>query len=119
MVRAHHFNTLLLAIVSLVLLAATALIMAGCAPQATEMERISNRVIDEVIKPAVTQAMEDTTMQTAALQGNVHFNNAGYNCSFEGFWVTGVKGECTVRLVGVDGGLTGSTQAAASQPAAN
>lgn len=95
----------------------------GCAPQATELERFSDRVFLEIIGPAVQKAIAETSTRTATLQGGAQVIEPGYDVQVEGFWGTGVKAATTVRIVGVSGQLTGHAhgdqgQAAVVQPPA-
>jgi hypothetical protein len=95
----------------------SALLAGGCAPQATELERFSDRVFVEVIGPAVQKAIAETSTRTATLQGGAQVIEPGYSIDVEGFWGTGVKASTVVRVRGVSGQLTGHAQADQGQPA--
>ena len=82
-------------------------VLSGCAPQSTELERFSDRVMSEVIGPAVEKAIQETTMRTATLQGGAQVIEPGYRVDVEGFFGTGVKASTVVRNVGVRGQRTG------------
>jgi hypothetical protein len=90
----------------------TLLLIAGCTtPGQTELERLNDRVFVDVIGPAITKAMEETTARTAALQGGVQGIEPGYEVVFDGIIGTSIRGKATVRIVGIAGQLTGGTQA--------
>jgi hypothetical protein len=89
----------------------------GCAPQSTELERFSDRVFLEVIGPAATKAIAETSTRTATLQGGAQVIEPGYAVDVEGFWGTGVKASTVVRVVGVSGQLTGHAQGDQGQAA--
>lgn len=93
------------------------LLGAGCAPNSTELERMGNRLITDVIQPAVAKAIDETSVRTATLQGGGQVIEPGYDVAVEGFFGTGIKGRCTVRVVGVSGQITGHAQADQGQAA--
>jgi len=93
------------------------LLSSGCAPQATEIERVLMYTAEHVIKPAVEKATDETTVRTASLQGGLQAINPGYVIHFEGYWKTGVDGEISVKTDGVAGQVTGHVQTDAGQAA--
>jgi hypothetical protein len=95
---------------------AIAIALAGCTtPGQTELERLNDTVFADVIGPAIAKAMEETTTQTAALQGGVQGIEPGYEVVFDGIVGTSIRGKATVRIVGIAGQLVGGTQAEATE----
>jgi len=92
-------------------------LLGGCAPQATELERFHDRLMTDVIGPAVTKSIDETSVRTATLQGGAQVIEPGYLTEIEGFWGTGVKAKAIIRVVGVSGQLTGHSQADQGQAA--
>lgn len=89
----------------------------GCAPKATEIERVLMYTAEHVIKPTVEKATDETTVRTASLQGGRQAINPGYVIRFAGYWKTGVDGEISVKTDGVAGQVTGHVQTDAGQAA--
>jgi hypothetical protein len=88
----------------------------GCAPQTTELERAWTTINQEVIGPAVTKAMEETSTRTSTLQASAQANNPGYEVEVLALFGTGIHAKTVVRLVGVSGQISGHAQADAGQP---
>ena len=85
--------------------------LAACAPNQEPMERAVNRMLTEVVGPAVTKAIAETTTQTAALTGGAQAIEPGYLIEFEGWFGTGIRGSAVVKITGISGQLTGAIQA--------
>lgn len=88
----------------------------GCAMNTDPIERSFNRMMSEVVGPAVVKAIAETKTDAASLAGGAQVIEPGYEVTFEGFFGTGVKGVAVVRLVGVSGQLTGHAQTTSTQP---
>lgn len=70
----------------------------------------AGEMIDKVVVPAVKKISDETATKAAQLQGGAQVINPGYEGEFEGYYVMGVKGRVSLRLVGVSGQLNGATQ---------
>ena len=82
----------------------------GCAPSTEPLERTANKVLDTVVAPAVTKALDETNFRTYTLQGGAQVIEPGWDLEFEGVLVNGVKGHMTIRAAGVAGQLQGHAQ---------
>lgn len=107
--------TTILTLLSLFGLSETACLQTGCAPETTELERAWTSLNQDIIAPAVTKAIEETSTRTATLQGGAQGIEPGYEVDVFGFFGTGIHSKVMVRLVGVSGQLTGHVQADAGQ----
>jgi len=83
----------------------------GCQPETEPIERVANRMIDEVISPAIDKAATELSQRSAMLQGQGSFINPGYVMNGYGIVGTGFVWTATVRLDGVSANLSGATQA--------
>jgi hypothetical protein len=83
----------------------------GCAVNTEPIERASNRMIDEVVSPAVQKAVTDLGQRSAALQGQGSLINPGYVMDGYGIVGTGFVWTASVKLDGVSANLAGATQA--------
>jgi predicted small lipoprotein YifL len=89
------------------------LALAGCGAQTPfyPTKEVFDVIVNEGIKPAVSQAVSQTHSDSYQLSGAIQAVEPGYEIDFEGFWVVGVKGKASVRLLGLGGHLAGATQA--------
>jgi hypothetical protein len=103
----------LLATLGLLTLVAVVLIvpLAGCQPNMEPMERVSNKVLDSVIGPAITKGLQDLDSKALSLQGGMQGIEPGYEIVVEGKIVNGFEGKGTVRAKGLAGQLQGSYSA--------
>ena len=106
-----------LAAVFSVFLLLLVVLLGGCAPQATEIERGMTFVGEKVLVPVVEKALHETSMRTATLQGGIQGINPGYVLEMEGLLVNGFKGKVVVRVIGIAGQLQGHGQADQGQEA--
>ncbi len=97
-------QTLLLALLVVIL-------SPGCEVNTEPIERASNRMIDEVVSPAVQKAVTDLGQRSAALQGQGSLINPGYVMDGYGIVGTGFVWTASVKLDGVSANLAGATQA--------
>jgi len=88
-----------------------ALFGTGCAVNSEPIERASNRMIDEVVSPAIGKAISDLKQRSAALQGQGSLINPGYVMDGYGIAGTGFVWTARVKLDGVSANLAGATQA--------
>jgi hypothetical protein len=80
------------------LLAAT-----GCAEQkATAEQALVREIGSQIIVPLAQKAMEQGT-SNLQMQAGAQAIEPGYEGDFEGYWVVGLKGRFTLRLVGASG----------------
>jgi len=82
----------------------------GCAVNTEPIERVSNRMIDEVVSPAIQKAATDLSERSAALQGQGSLINPGYVMDGYGIVGTGFVWTASVKLDGVSANLAGATQ---------
>jgi len=83
----------------------------GCAINTEPIERASNRMIDEVVSPAMQKAVTELSERSAALQGQGSLINPGYVMDGYGIVGTGFVWTASVKLDGVSANLSGATQA--------
>ncbi len=109
-----NFNTLVQQLIAFLIAALSgfSLLLAGCAPDSEAIERKIILVMERVVIPVTEKAIEEVTTQTATLQGGAQAIEPGWAFEVEGFWVTGFKGQASVRAVGLSGQLTGHAQGA-------
>ncbi len=110
---------------TLVLALLVVILSPGCAVNTEPIERVSNRMIDEVVSPAVQKAVTDLGQRSAALQGQGSLINPGYVMDGYGIVGTGFVWTASVKLDGVSANLAGATQGdqgpdvASTQPASD
>jgi len=85
--------------------------IAGCAANSEPLERASQTIMSDVIKPVLQEAAADLNAQAAALQGQASLINPGYKIDGYGIVGTGFVWTATVRLDGVSGNIAGATSA--------
>jgi len=89
---------------------ALAVPMIGCGITANDTEKVIQNVMERHIGPAIGEAMQETAARATQMSGQVSGINPGYDITFEGLWVTGVKGGASARLVGVSANISGAMQ---------
>ena len=95
---------------SMVVVLALAL-LAGCSLGAEPIERSFQTLMVEVIKPAVSKAMEEVVTQTATMQGGAEAINPSLVIEGYAHWTgTGMIYKTTVGLQGVAGRIAGFGQ---------
>lgn len=90
----------------------TLVLLAGCRQVDSNLQYVT-----QTLTPTITKAIAETKIETSQLQGGVQGIEPGYGVDFEGYWVTGIKGQVVVYLKGVAGQVQGAGQATATQPA--
>ena len=92
------------------LLAAT-----GCGKEMTAEQKFVQYVGEKIVVPIAEKAIENG-IGNLQVQAGAQAIEPGYECEFEGFWVTGIKGRATLRLVGASGQFQLSAEAAPLPP---
>jgi len=104
-------------IASLIVLALTALALTGCQPNMDPIERATNTIVKEVVKPAVEKATAELTARTSQVQGQGSLINPGYHVrGIAGFGPMAVW-SFEIGTDGVSANIAGATQADAGQAA--
>lgn len=75
-----------------------------------------DKVFEQVVKPAIEKAIEETTALSMAHQGNLQGIDPGYEITFEGWFSTGIQGKATVHADGMAGTITWNAQSARQDP---
>lgn len=94
----------------LILCLAVCFAVVGCQANVEPLERTANRMIDEVVKPAVAKATEELATRSAQLSGQGSAINPGYVIDGYGVFGSGIVYRATIRLDGVSANLAGATQ---------
>ncbi len=89
----------------------------GCAPNTEPLERASNQMVSDVVKPAIDKAVDELSTRTAQLSGQGSLINPGYRVQGHGIFGTGVTYNFEINAVGVSANVAGATQADAGQAA--
>ena len=87
-----------------------AVMLVGCAPNTEPLERVSTKVIDEVVRPAVEKALSEAAVRTATGQLAGQMIEPGWRVSGEGKLVQGFEFELEIIAVGVAGQGMGHVQ---------
>jgi len=75
----------------------------GCSEQkATAEQALVREIGSQIIVPLAQKAMEQGTSKFD-MQAGAQAIEPGYEGEFEGYWVVGLKGRVTIRLVGASG----------------
>jgi hypothetical protein len=92
------------------------LAIAGCTSQMEALERTGTKIIDDVVKPTLAEALKNTDMTSVSLHGSAQGIDPGWEMIIEGYLVQGFKGTASIRARGVAGQISGATQGSASAP---
>lgn len=86
----------------------------GCSGGMAQLpiEHLTDKIVDDAIKPAIAKAMNETVANTFQIQGGLQAVNPKYCLDFEGKWVVGIEGRVTVGVEGFAGQVQGATQGA-------
>ena len=95
------------------LLAAT-----GCSKEMTAEQKFVQYVGEKIVVPIAEKAIENG-IGNMQVQAGAQAIEPGSECELEGYWVTGIKGRATLRLVGASGQFQISAEAAPPQAVAN
>ncbi len=103
----------------MLVLAALAAVLVGCQPNTEPIERGANKMMEQIIGPAVNKAMSELSTRTAQLQGQGSLINPGYVVDgFASFGPAATWRFC-MRADGVSANIAGATQADEGQATAN
>ena len=83
----------------------------GCGKELTAEQKFVQYVGERIVVPIAEKAIENG-IGNLQVQAGAQAIEPGYSCEFEGYWVTGIKGRATLRLVGASGQFQLSAEAA-------
>lgn len=91
-------------------LAALTALLTGCTAWTSRppIEETLKSVMTDVIAPAVKTALKADTNRSAIAAGAQGINPT-YAIEFDGLWVTGIHGRCTIGVEGVAGQISVNT----------
>lgn len=90
--------------------------LTGCAERnATAEQALVREIGSQIIVPLAQKAMEQGT-SNLQMQAGAQAIEPGYEGDFEGYWVVGLKGRFTLRLVGASGQIQISSRTEPPEP---